>query len=146
MANPSALNLILTSNYNAVPVSPSLGDIKVIVSRGETKQEKNKRNLVSPEGSSRILSEENGARRLIAEEARRLEVGKVSEPRTVGLCSSRAFSEPSFLVSQSWLHSGVTWRALKAPRTKATPGTVTSASWRGGFQGGALLRFSGNSE
>lgn len=41
---------------------PSLGAIKVIVSRVGTKQENNKRNLVSPEDASRILSAENEAR------------------------------------------------------------------------------------
>lgn len=96
MANPLALNLILTSNNNAVPVLPSLWDIKVTASRVGTKQENNnKRNLVCPEGSSRILWEEN--------EGRCYRRGSTEtwgwENKWADLCSSLALSEPSCLVS-----------------------------------------------
>ena len=44
MVNPSAISLILTSNYNAVSVLPSLGDIRMIVLKGEREKNQNNNN------------------------------------------------------------------------------------------------------
>lgn len=53
MVNASAISLILTSNYNAVSVLPSLRDIRMIVLKGE--REKIKTAITKRLDPSRVL-------------------------------------------------------------------------------------------